>query len=46
VSGGVAIDGQVMQRGPPRTRLSSLPAIVTTSMPCLRGIVFVGTLRS
>jgi hypothetical protein len=38
--------GQVMQRGPPRPRPSSLPAIVTTSMPCLRSMVLVGTLRS
>ncbi len=38
--------GHVMQRGPPRPRPSSLPAMVTTSMPCLRSIVFVGTLRS
>ena len=28
--------GQVMQRGPPRPRPSSLPWMVTTSMPFLR----------
>ena len=38
--------GQVMQRGPPRPRPSSLPAMVTTSMPCLRSMVLVATLRS
>ena len=38
--------GHVMQRGPPRPRPSSPPATVTTSMPCLRSIVFVATLRS
>ena len=38
--------GQVMQRGPPRPRPSSLPTMVTTSMPYLRSIVLVATLRS
>ena len=38
--------GQVMHRGPPRPRPSSLPAMLTTSMPCLRSMVFVATLRS
>ena len=38
--------GQVMQRGPPRPRPSSLPTMVTTSMPCLRSMVLVATLRS
>ena len=38
--------GQVMQRGPPRPRPSSLPAMVTTSMPCSRSMVLVAALRS
>jgi hypothetical protein len=38
--------GQVMQRGPPRPRPSSLPATVTTSIPCLASMVLVATLRS
>ena len=38
--------GQVMQRGPPRPRPSSLPPMSTTSMPCLRSMVLVATLRS
>ena len=38
--------GQLMQRGPPRPRPSSLPVIVMTSMPALRSLVLVSTLRS
>lgn len=38
--------GQLIQRGPPRPRPSSLPGIVITSMPRLRRKVFVVTLRS
>ena len=38
--------GQVMQRGPPRPRPNSSPAMVTTSMPCLRNMVLVATFRS
>jgi hypothetical protein len=38
--------GQVMHRGPPRPRPSSLPPMSTTSMPCLRSMVLVGILRS
>src|SRR5581483_9503846 len=38
--------GQLMQRGPPRPRPSSLPAIVMTSIPPRRSFVFVSTLRS
>ena len=38
--------GQVMQRGPPRPRPSSLPPMSMTSMPCLRSMVLVATLRS
>ena len=38
--------GQDMQRGPPRPRPSSKPAIVITSMPLCRRSVLVATLRS
>ena len=38
--------GHVMQRGPPRPRPSSLPSMEITSMPCLRSMVLVATLRS
>ena len=38
--------GQLMQRGPPRPRPSSLPAMVMTSIPALRSLVLVSTLRS
>ena len=38
--------GQDMQRGPPRPRPSSEPAIVMTSMPSRRSRVLVSTLRS
>ena len=46
ISDPLALDGQVMQRGPPRPRPSSLPRMVTTSMPFLRRKVLVVTLRS
>ena len=38
--------GQDMQRGPPRPRPSSDPAMVTISMPCLRRNVLDVMLRS
>ena len=38
--------GQLMQRGPPRPRPSSLPGMVITSMPRLRRKVLVVALRS
>ena len=38
--------GQDMQRGPPRPRPSSKPAIVMTSIPSRRSSVLVSTLRS
>ena len=43
---GSRMRGQLMQRGPPRPRPSSLPEIVMTSMPALRSFVLVSTLRS
>ncbi len=38
--------GQLMHRGPPRPRPSSLPRMVMTSMPCLRRWLLVVVLRS
>ena len=46
VQTGSRMRGQLMQRGPPRPRPSSLPAMVMTSMPALRSFVLVSTLRS
>lgn len=40
------VTGQLIQRGPPRPRPSSLPGIVITSIPRLRRKVLVVTFRS
>ena len=45
-SAGSRMIGQLMQRGPPRPRPSSKPAMVITSTPSRRSAVLVATLRS